>query len=162
MNMFKLLETILILYKYYTTSIYTAAPQVQVSPALSVVNQSSSVVLTCVAAGIPIPAITWTKESNTDVALTNISTIQSISTTSQGNTSTSVLVINRAIRTDMDTYTCTGENSLAVQAASTEVFVQGKLSLMACTVMTVLYIYVNKLPPTHDLQFQLTYMMVHC
>ena len=98
-----------------------------------IVNQTSSVTITCEVFGIPVPTVNWTRMSAPSTSLTSTGNIH-ISETTMGNNITSILTIHQAQWTDMDTYTCTGINNINNLISSPEqdtlrLFVQGERNL---------------------------------
>ena len=83
-------------------------PLVMVTPSSVIVNQTSTVTLTCQVFGIPTPNVTWTR-SSTNVPLATSSTL-AITSTTTGNNVTSTLIITQITRSDMDAYICSGSN----------------------------------------------------
>ena len=103
-------------------------PLVSVTPVSVIANQSDTVNITCEVFGVPIPSVQWTR--GTPPSTINITETVTITETTVGSNTTSVLTIQQVQRTEMDIYTCTGSNGInnlinSPQEASSQLFVQG-------------------------------------
>ena len=88
--------------------------KVSIGSRVNIVN-GSSLILKCMASGLPLPELTWTRgiEDLTDGERYNISI------------SEQTLVINDVKFADADEYTCSATNMAGQDAATTELVVKG-------------------------------------
>lgn len=109
-------------------------PNVDVSPAMFVVNQTQPATFTCTVFGIPLPELTWFNTSDFSIEYLPpemAGVTQQVFINESGlDIVQSVLQFNRSLRTDQTTYTCVAVNSITnlletPESGSTDFYVQG-------------------------------------
>ena len=119
----------------FLVSIVVPPPEVTVTPDyVLIVDYNSNVTFTCTVTSLTQPTITWS-------AFSPITNIPDSTTTSQGSTYTSTLVLNGVIVEHLGQYTCNATNEGGSVTATTDLLVTGKdlMSIYISYILSILH-----------------------